>query len=199
VEIPRTAESEGGELIEEVVGVNRVAKVVKGGRNFRFNAAVVVGDGRGRVGGGVGKAQEIAEAIRKASSRAKKSMKPIPRLGSTVPHTLWFGFGGARVLIKPAPPGTGIVAGNVVRAVMVCAGVKDVVSKCLGSTNPINVMQATIKALYAMRSPEEIRKMRGRPEVQALHERRSRSDGEEGKQPIGAEASAADGGGVDQG
>jgi len=170
LQTPRTVDAEADDIMEEVVGVNRVAKVVKGGRNFRFNAAVVVGDGKGNVAGAVGKAQEIAEAIRKASSRARKSMRKIPRVGTTVPHAMWCRFGGARVLLKPASPGTGIVAGDVVRSIMQCAGIGDVVSKCLGSTNPINVMRATINALYLMKSPEEVRQLRGRLDVRASHE-----------------------------
>ena len=170
METSQFAKPEAEELLEEVVGVNRVAKVVKGGRNFRFNAAVVVGDRSGRVGGGVGKAQEISEAIRKAANRAKKSMKSVPMVGSTVPHAVWSRFGGARVMLKPASPGTGIVAGNVVRSVMECAGISDVVTKCLGSTNPINVMRAALQALEQMTGPDYVRALRGVDHVKATHE-----------------------------
>jgi len=169
LEVSRS-DAEAEEFMEEVVGVNRVAKVVKGGRNFRFNAAVVVGDRDGRVGGAVGKAQEISDAIRKASSRAKKNLKEIPRVGTTVPHIIWVRFGGARVMLKPASPGTGIVAGNVVRSIMECAGIRDVVTKCLGSTNPINVMRATLQALDKMDNPDLIRALRGLDHVKATHE-----------------------------
>lgn len=165
--------NETEELIESVVNVNRVAKVVKGGRNFRFNAAVVVGDGKGRVSGATGKAAEIADAIRKATSRGRKTLKAVPRLGTTVPHLVWSTYGGARVMLKPAPPGTGIVAGNVVRAVMECAGIRDVVGKCLNSTNPVNVMRATLQALYSMKSPESVRALRDRSYIRAFHEKRA--------------------------
>jgi len=170
LEASQFAKPEAEELLEEVVGVNRVAKVVKGGRNFRFNAAVVVGNRNGQVGGGVGKAQEISEAIRKAANKAKKSMNKVPRIGSTVPHAVWSRYGGARVMLKPASPGTGVVAGNVVRSIMECAGIQDVVTKCLGSTNPINVMRATLKALNEMTGPQYVRALRGVDHVKATHE-----------------------------
>jgi small subunit ribosomal protein S5 len=138
------------ELDERVVHIARTAKVVKGGRRFAFRAVVVVGDQKGRVGVGVGKAREVPDAIRKASDRARKAMVAIPLLGSTIPHQVQSDFGAGKVMLKPASPGTGVIAGGGVRAVVEAAGVKDILSKSLGSDNILNVVQATFAALQTL-------------------------------------------------
>ena len=143
------------EITEKVVYINRVSKVMKGGRRFHFTAVVVVGDGNGHVGAALGKAREVPEAIRKASTIARKHMITIPMVDSTIPHPILARFGASRVLIKPAAAGTGLIAGGGVRAVLEGAGVKDVVTKSLGSKNPANVVKATILGLSQLRSPEE--------------------------------------------
>jgi small subunit ribosomal protein S5 len=148
------------DLSEKVVFINRVAKVMKGGRRFHFTAIVVVGDMAGRVGAAMGKATEVPEAIRKAGTIARKHMISVPMSGTSVPHPLLVHFGAAKVLIKPAPPGTGLIAGGGVRAVLEMAGVKDAVAKSLGSNNPANTVKATMLALSRLRSPEEMKERR---------------------------------------
>ncbi|HEY8417653.1 MAG TPA: 30S ribosomal protein S5 [Limnochordales bacterium] len=150
------------ELEERVVWINPVSKTVKGGRTRRFAALVVVGDGAGRVGAGVGKAREVSEAIRKGTEAAKKEMITVPIVGSTLPHEVTARFSGAMVFLKPASPGTGVIAGGPVRAVLELAGVKNVLSKSLGSNNPINVVRATLKGLQQMRTAEQVAAIRGK-------------------------------------
>ncbi len=140
---------------ETVVAINRVAKVVKGGRRFGFTAVVVVGDGNGKVGYGLGKAGEVAEAIRKGVSSAKKDMVEFPRKGTTLPYQVSGRYGGASIILKPASEGTGVIAGSVVRAVMDASGVSDVLTKSLGSTNPLNLIKATFKAVSDMKDMDE--------------------------------------------
>jgi small subunit ribosomal protein S5 len=157
------AESEvtGGELKDQVISINRVTKVVKGGKNLSFSALVVVGDQQGRVGYGMGKAKEVPAAIKKGVDKAKRGLIEIPMNGSTVPHAVLGAFGSGRVMIKPAKEGTGVIAGGPVRAVMESAGIKDVVTKSLGSANPSNIVKATFQGLLQLRSPAEVARNRG--------------------------------------
>ncbi|MEF2230037.1 MAG: 30S ribosomal protein S5 [Pseudodesulfovibrio sp.] len=148
-------------LIEKIVYLNRVAKVVKGGRRFSFSCLVVVGDGEGSVGYGLGKANEVPEAIRKASERARKNMIRVPLLDGTLPYEVLGRFGAGRVMLKPASRGTGIIAGGPVRAIMEAVGVHDILTKAIGTSNPHNVLRATIAGLESLRSAEEISSLRG--------------------------------------
>ena len=158
----KTANNEAPELIEKVVYLNRVSKTAKGGRTMRFSALVVVGDGKGTVGYGLGKAAEVSEAILKGISDAKKNMVKISLDGNTIPHDVIGIFGAGTVLLKPAPEGTGVIAGGAVRAVMEAVGIKNICAKCLRSNNPQNVVKATMAGLTSLRSPEQVAAVRGK-------------------------------------
>ena len=158
----KTSNNEAPELIEKVVYLNRVSKTVKGGRVMKFSALVVVGDGKGTVGYGLGKAAEVSEAILKGIADAKKKMVKISLDGTTIPHEVTGIFGAGKVLMRPAPEGTGVIAGGAVRAVMEAVGIKNICAKCLRSNNPQNVVKATMAGLTSLRSPEQVAAIRGK-------------------------------------
>ncbi len=163
----RVSVEQCGELKEKTVNINRVAKVVKGGRRFGFSALVVVGDGRGNVGFGLGKSGEVPDALRKAAEGAKKALIRIPMRGTTLPHDVHGKYGPTLVIMKPAAPGTGVIAGAAARSVLEIAGVKDVRTKVVGSSNPYNVLKATMNGLLALKDPDRVASVRG-VEVEAL-------------------------------
>ena len=159
---PQRRQEANDGLIKKLICVNRVTKVVKGGRKMRFAALVVVGDGAGKVGCGMGKANEVPEAIEKATAQAKKSMKPVSLLGNTIPHEVVAKFGRGQVIMLPAEEGTGVIAGGPVRAVMEAAGIKNIRTKSHGTSNPINMVKAALEGLYGLKSAEEVAALRGK-------------------------------------
>ncbi len=178
----RDRDDDREELDERVVDIKRVAKVIKGGRRFAFRTVVIVGDNRGRVGVGVGKSRGVPDSIRKGSERARKNMKKVALAGTTIPYPVTAEYGGAKVMLRPAAPGTGVIAGGGVRAVLEAAGVRDILTKSQGSPNLLNVAMATLTALQQLRTADELAAMRGKPvdELRPFWERRARKDGGNG-------------------
>jgi small subunit ribosomal protein S5 len=175
---------ERSELADRVVRVNRVAKVVKGGRKFSFSALIVVGDMNGRVGAGIGKAREVTEAIRKGMEVAKRNMITVPMVGTTIPHEVRLKWGAARIMLKPAAPGTGVISGGAMRAVIETAGIKDILTKSHGTNNPINTVRATLAALQQLKTAPQVAELRGREVEQMVGKRLAAAY--KGAAPVGA-------------
>ena len=180
-------------LSDRVVRVNRVSKVVKGGRKFSFSALIVVGDMNGRVGAGIGKAREVTEAIRKGMDVAKRNMITVPMVGTTIPHEVRLKWGAARIMLKPAAPGTGVISGGAMRAVIETAGIKDILTKSHGTNNPINTVRATLAALQQLKTAQQIAELRGKEVEQIVGKRlaaayRRQEGGGKGASANGAEA-----------
>jgi small subunit ribosomal protein S5 len=167
----RYSSGERSELADRVVRVNRVAKVVKGGRKFSFSALIVVGDMNGRVGAGIGKAREVTEAIRKGMEVAKRNMITVPMVGTTIPHEVRLKWGAARIMLKPAAPGTGVISGGAMRAVIETAGIKDILTKSHGTNNPINTVRATLAALQQLKTAQQVAELRGKDIEQMVGKR----------------------------
>jgi small subunit ribosomal protein S5 len=184
---------ERSDLTDRVVRVNRVSKVVKGGRKFSFSALIVVGDMNGRVGAGIGKAREVTEAIRKGMDVAKRNMITVPMVGTTIPHEVRLKWGAARIMLKPAAPGTGVISGGAMRAVIETAGIKDILTKSHGTNNPINTVRATLAALQQLKTAQQIAELRGKEVEQIVGKRlaaayRRQEGGGKGASANGAEA-----------
>jgi small subunit ribosomal protein S5 len=184
---------ERSDLTDRVVRVNRVSKVVKGGRKFSFSALIVVGDMNGRVGAGIGKAKEVTEAIRKGMDVAKRNMITVPMVGTTIPHEVRLKWGAARIMLKPAAPGTGVISGGAMRAVIETAGIKDILTKSHGTNNPINTVRATLAALQQLKTAQQIAELRGKEVEQIVGKRlaaayRRQEGGGKGATSNGAEA-----------
>jgi small subunit ribosomal protein S5 len=176
--------NERSDFTERVVSLNRVAKVVKGGRKFSFSALIVVGDMNGRVGVGLGKAREVPEAIRKGIEVAKRSMVTIPMVGTTIPHEVRYKWGAAKIMLKPAAPGTGVISGGAMRAVVEAAGIKDILTKSLGTNNPINTVRATINGLLTLRTAQEVAELRGKTIEQLVGPKLAKAFGQKDELPV---------------